>query len=152
MNSFMRASSSAEIQRWLKSEYGERCEHVERDVAAAFAVRGETDSFGPVSRRVVCEACDNAAQVEEEDEVVQCNDCKARHPRRETRTWKAYDFYAPQGDVALVLCHACWAAPKHVARMARDAAEEEAEFGPRKPPVPVLADDRYDVVYPDEDY
>lgn len=104
------------------------CPHVEAGVPA-YAVFKEDDSFGPVGRYAVCKDCYTAEEASQEEEVVGCDDCHGRFPRREVRSWRWYDFYAPQGDEAYQICGACWDEPKHAARRAEDAEDRAAEFG-----------------------
>lgn len=108
-------------------EADEVCEHLK--VGDQCYSIGEQDSFGPVTRFYECAECHEKSLEEEEQELVFCNDCGKEHPRKETTEWRWYDFYAPQGDTPLTICDSCWKASKHQQRMARDAADEEREFG-----------------------
>lgn len=104
------------------------CEHVEVDPSCAAWTSTENDSFGIVGRHVNCQACQEAADKEEEDELVVCHDCSKEVRKGETYEWKWYDFYGPQGDEPLVICDSCRAKPKHQERMSKDRADYEAEF------------------------
>ncbi len=115
------------IQLWLKHSGGDRCEHVEQNSALAFAVLCEDDSFGPVLRNVVCEACFADVEEAEKHRRCICQDCRKSVPKAETREWRWFDFYAAQGDEPLVLCLGCWEAPKHLERMAEDRNSERSE-------------------------
>jgi len=88
----------------------------------------EDDSFGPVGRFVMCEPCYKAKH-DEDEEMTFCHDCKKTEKAKETIKWRWYDFYAEQGDEALVICRECWKAPRHQDRMANDRAERDEEDG-----------------------
>lgn len=128
-NTFMFTTDPPRVQRWLADPASDLCEHVEADHAQAFSVRGEDDSFGPVCRAVLCRACNEQAQAEDDVEDVVCQDCHGHFPRRETRAWRWYDFYAAQGDEEVILCLECWRAPRHQQRMAADRRAEAEELG-----------------------
>lgn len=63
------------------------------------------------------------------NEVVTCPHCGRGVKRSQLRTWKWYDFYAAQGDEALVLCDECWGEKTHQNRIAKDRADYEWECG-----------------------
>lgn len=73
-------------------------------------------------------------------EIVRCNDCKQDKFKYLTGEWRWYDFYAPQGDEALIICDCCWKLTRHQRRLAEDRAAFNAEMG---------IDDQDD--YPEED-
>lgn len=89
----------------------------------------ERDSFGYVFVEIVCEKCRDQGLEEIANSRVLCGDCGMEHPRKETKQWRWYDFYAPQGDEPRIICNTCWELPKHVNRMANDKLDYEHEFG-----------------------
>ena len=115
------------VQRWASDERSDLCEHVEADRKAAKAVLCEDDSFGPVGRYVVCMDCYYKAQEEEEQEIVQCDDCKSLKAKAVCREWKWYDFYSQQGDEALNICDDCRELPKHQNRVVKDDRDRKHE-------------------------
>jgi len=115
------------ICAYLGDDRTERGDHVDQDPSTAFVLEGEQDSFGPVSRYVSCEQCYRDSQEERRKELVRCDDCKLAIPSENVRTWKWYDFYAPQGDEPYHICESCWDAPAHVARMKKDDEERACE-------------------------
>ena len=120
------------VARCLADDRSDFCEHVDADRKLAVAVLCEDDSFGPVGRFVVCSNCLRASREAEAAEMVCCADCLVRKPRRETREWKWYDFYAPQGDEPRCVCKECWKLPMHQERMADDRAAEKLELDGHK--------------------
>lgn len=115
----------------LKAEYAAEdscCQHVEADPAVAYELSREMDSFGPVSTHVMCKACSEAAEKAADEELIRCDDCGVEKPRKEVRTWKWYDFYAPQGDEPMEICTTCWSAEKHRERMRKDREDLEDEL------------------------
>lgn len=58
-----------------------------------------------------------------------CHDCKKELPVEKVNYWHAYDHYAPQGDKPTKVCDCCWSAPKHKARMRKDAEACRRESG-----------------------
>lgn len=130
MNWFTRgvlAGDAAYKQKQFDQDGG--CEHAEKDINLAQVVRREMDSFGPVSSYVCCKACDDKAAEEEDNQEVGCQDCKMVVKKKDTISWRWYDFYAAQGDEAVVICNACRVLPKHLDRVARDDQDRRAEFG-----------------------
>lgn len=111
------------------SDMDDMCEHVEQDPTLAAFYSQENDSFGIVGRYVMCRECRDAHYKALEEELKYCHDCLAQKPGKETRQWRWYDFYAPQGDEALTICDACWEQPKHTRRMAIDARDRAWELG-----------------------
>lgn len=91
----------------------------------------ERDSFGYVFAEIVCEGCRDKGMKEIAESIEVCADCGQEHPRKNTRQWRWYDFYEPQGDEPRIICNGCWELPKHVQRMANDKADYEHEFGDR---------------------
>lgn len=51
---------------------------------------------------------------------VYCVDCKAVAFVKDTVTWRWYDFYAPQGDIPLVICKGCVGSELHHRRVLKD--------------------------------
>jgi hypothetical protein len=102
------------------------CSHVEVG-ETPYAVFKEDDSFGPVGRYAVCEDCYKEEKAKEEEELVTCDDCKKKHPRKDVMSWRWYDFYAAQGDEPFEICNECWDLPKHSVRRADDAQVRKSE-------------------------
>ena len=101
------------------------CEHVKAGDSAH--VNQERDSFGIVGQAVLCDACHEAAEAAEGEETDFCYDCGQEKKIKDVIYWRWYDFYAPQGDDPLCICRDCWSKDKHQRRMAKDAADREAE-------------------------
>ena len=125
MNWFVHSFPTADSKTIINDS---ACEHVEEGISPVYVVVTEQDSFGPVGETAFCEACFAKAKAEEAEEEVFCPDCKQNVKKADTRTWKWYDFYAPQGDEPLIICKECWLKPKHQSRMARDEEEREEEL------------------------
>ncbi len=123
---------ASSIRVALADEHSDRCSHVEANEASAFVVHSEVDSFGPVGVMVACKGCDDKRMAAENAELVLCCDCKTKKPAMDTFEWTSFDFYAPQGDEALVVCRDCGAKPKHAARVAKDAAAARSEDDARR--------------------
>jgi hypothetical protein len=113
------------------AEQDSACEHVEKDIDLAYGNHRENDSFGTVGSYVCCKACHEKIMTEKGEEKCSCSDCKQVVKRSEGFRWRWYDFYAPQGDVALFICDACKDKPTHVARVQRDDADRDSEFNGR---------------------
>ena len=111
----------------MVAEADEVCPHAK--VGDNVLMTGEEDSFGPVTRFYECSECSLKAKTQEEELPEFCTDCGKEFKAKELETWVPYDFYAPQGDEPHRLCVTCRTAPKHQARVARDARDEQAEFG-----------------------
>ena len=79
--------------------------------------------------RVRCPVTKIRKGADEDEEMTFCHDCKKTEKAKETIKWRWYDFYAEQGDEALVICRECWKAPRHQDRMANDRAERDEEDG-----------------------
>jgi len=106
------------------------CDKARADISLVVTINGEMDSFGPVSMIGVCQECldaERARKQVEGEEPWTCPNCGRLLQLKDRRTWKWYDFYAEQGDEALVLCKVCQQEPAHQARMARDRREEAEE-------------------------
>lgn len=121
-------STRFDVDRWLNDDRADRCEHVMNGTRLAYAVLCEDDSFGPLVRDVVCEACYDASREEEGSVIVVCHDCKERKPMRECFEWRWYDFYAPQGDEPYIICEECETKPAHLERVRRDNDQYNAEM------------------------
>lgn len=106
----------------------DRCEHLQ-DGDHSHTATEERDSFGGDGYYHMCEACANKMKEEEDNQTVVCKDCKSSVLVKDTITWKWYDFYAPQGDIPLVICKTCANGPKHQERVDRDRRDYEWEFG-----------------------
>lgn len=119
--------TAQEKQNLLDQDGG--CEHVEKDINVAYAVRWEKDTFGPVSSYVCCKECDAAAAKEADEEECTCRDCKQRVKAKDGIRWKWFDFYAPQGDEPIFVCNGCRGKETHLARLSQDKADYDAEFG-----------------------
>lgn len=117
---------SLEKKQSLVEEWG-GCEHVISDPSSLYTVSYENDSFGREGW-CSCEACEHANEDKEGEEEVMCSDCKGTFKKKDTTEWRWYDFYAAQGDEALVLCETCRRAEKHVERKRRDAEDCEEEL------------------------
>lgn len=111
----------------VKDEF-DCCEHLSVGATAYRAVY-ESDSFGTVGVYACCKECSEALDKQEDEEIVTCHDCGGEFPRKDTSEWRPYDFHAPQGDVPTVVCNTCRVAEKHRARVRRDEADYNAEFG-----------------------
>lgn len=106
----------------------DRCEHLQ-DGDHSHTATEERDSFGGDGYYHMCEACANKLQEEEDNRTVVCKDCKSVVLSKDTITWKWYDFYEAQGDIALVICKSCANGAKHQERVDRDRRDYQAEFG-----------------------
>ena len=106
------------------------CDHVSaEDMCKAVGYGYESDSCGLVAAYICCQECCDAARKQEQEELVTCNDCGQRHPRKNVTAWKWYDFYAAQGDEPIEVCNGCWDQPKHQQRLKKDAQDYAEEFG-----------------------
>lgn len=128
MNWFTKRFDKESINRAVADGGNDRCEHVDADGSLAFSVGTESDSFGSESY-ITCKSCFSAAEEREGKELCHCRDCGLDKPKSETSEWTWFDFYAPQGDEAVVICKECWVLPKHKQRLAddRDHARREDE-------------------------
>lgn len=115
----------------LKAGLADPCEHVETNHHLAHTMYCEDDTFGPVGRMVYCEACDVRVQAEPSSDP--CCDCGERKPNSEMGQWTWYDYYAPQGDEPMYICHGCRQLPKHKERKARDRENYYDEFPDMRP-------------------
>lgn len=106
----------------------DHCEHLSVGVKAYRAVY-ENDCCGTVGVYACCKECSEALDKQEDEEIVACDDCGGEFARKDTHVWKPYDFYAPQGDEPMVICGTCRLAEKHLARVRKDRADYQAEFG-----------------------
>lgn len=106
----------------------DHCEHVVVG-GKAFRAVYESDCCGPVGVYACCKECSEALDKQEDEELVTCDDCGQEFQRKDTHEWKPYDFYAPQGDEPMVICNTCRTAEKHLARVRKDEADYQAEFG-----------------------
>lgn len=104
--------------------HADKCEHVEEDMGLATKYSMESDSFGPVGIYIQCEEC-----FEETKRQDRLNHCYYCNEEKETREWKWYDFYAPQGDEALEVCSECWDKPEHQRRIDLDIIDCREEEG-----------------------
>ncbi len=122
MNWFSRysiMSKSFDIKKKLCYE-DQCCEHCQLDPNLAVMLLKENDSFGIVSSYVVCSECLEEHDREEDEEQVFCQDCNMKYPKKNTIAWKWYDFYAPQGDEAIIVCDSCRSKEKHLDRVDRE--------------------------------
>lgn len=106
----------------------DHCEHLSVGVKAYRAVY-ENDCCGTVGVYACCKECSEALDKQEDEEIVTCFDCGGEFPRKDTHDWKPYDYYPAQGDEPLIICNACRTAEKHLARVRKDRADYNAEFG-----------------------
>jgi len=130
MNWFTKSYVSArtlEAKKAFVAEHG-GCEHVEADPSLLFCISYENDSFGREGY-CMCDACDDLALEQEDNEDVVCTDCKGTFKKKDTREWRWYDFYAAQGDEPYVLCETCRRAEKHRERVRRDERDRIDEMG-----------------------
>lgn len=104
------------------------CEHLTVGAVAYRAIY-ENDCCGTVGVYACCKECSEALDKQEDEEIVTCDDCGGEFARKDTHEWKPYDFYAPQGDEPMVICGTCRLAEKHLARVRKDRADYQAEFG-----------------------
>lgn len=132
MNWFVRTgvsgNSAAHNTKLLNQDAG--CEHVEKDIGLAYALRSEKDTFGTVGSYLCCKECDDLAETRDDELEEICRDCGKTHKAKDGIAWKWYDFYAPQGDEPLQICDECKKLPKHIERVRADRADYEAETGP----------------------
>lgn len=119
------AKSSNETKASFVEKH-ECCDHVLENPTVLYEDQMECDSFGS-EHYGVCEVCAKKAEDAYYDEEVVCDDCKQVFPRKETREWRWYDFYAPQGDEPLIVCEKCRHAEKHLTRVRRDREAYENE-------------------------
>lgn len=126
------------------------CKHVSlKKIDKGVGFFYERDSFGYVFVEIVCAACRDKGQQEIAESLTLCADCGLSHPRKNTRQWRWYDFYEPQGDEPRIICNGCWELPKHVQRMANDKADYEHEFGHQDDSY-LCSDDDDDDGHPDD--
>ena len=123
---YVQSRTTAAKQALVNTHGG--CEHVEADASLVSVVSYENDIWGKEGY-CMCEACHEKVEEEEGNELVTCHDCHQHVPRKETIDWKWYDFYAPQGDMPLVICDTCRTKDTHQQRVARDRADYDREFG-----------------------
>ncbi len=116
------------VQQGLQDPHTDKCEHVRKNQQLAYVTRSERDSFGTVDSVVLCQACADAEREAMGAEKVQCHDCNKLYPRRETISWRWYDFYAPQGDEPLIICRLCQHDRRHIRRVERDDAARNREM------------------------
>lgn len=131
MNWFTKAivvTKSLESKKELIDEWG-GCIHVEEDPSKLYAISYENDSFG-LEGYCLCKDCLDMQTSIEDEEILTCHDCGAEHPRKEMKEWRWYDFYAAQGDEALIICPKCRVADKHVARVKKDRKDMMDELYP----------------------
>lgn len=103
------------------------CEHVTDDPSKGHVVHYENDYWGREGF-VMCEVCEEAKEIEMDNEEVCCYDCKGVFQRKDTVEWKWYDFYPAQGDEPIVVCKHCRILPKHLERVRKDREDYEREF------------------------
>lgn len=119
-------SKSLQVRKDLIEEWG-GCEHCEEDPSKVYAVSYENDPWGREGY-CLCEDCYDKVLEEEDEEILTCHDCGAKHPRKEMRIWKWYDFHAPSGDEPIIVCPKCEIAEKHIKRVRKDRADMEEEL------------------------
>lgn len=129
MNWFTQSNVTHTTLEQKKKEIQEHggCEHVEANPELLYRISYENDSWGREGY-CLCEACAKQADEEEGKEQVVCHDCKQSFEKKDTFTWKWYDFYAPQGDIPLTICNGCRTGQTHVHRVARDREDRLSEF------------------------
>jgi len=108
------------IEIALADERSDQCEHVAASAAAAYVVRSELDSFGPIDVAVSCKACHQRAEAKREEDPCLCRDCGKTKPRREILEWTPWHFCPRQGDEPVVICRECCVLPRHQERIADD--------------------------------
>lgn len=104
------------------------CTHVIANANLLAYISYENDSFGREGY-CMCEECKAKSDEEEDDKDVVCCDCHLTMKVKETISWKWYDFYAPQGDEAIIVCHNCQRKDKHRERVRKDANDRDEELG-----------------------
>jgi len=124
---FRQDLSTKEKAQAIVNKHDGCCEHVEADPMLAFGFTAENDSFGRETY-VMCRACWDEAEQEEDEEEHTCFDCKKKFKLKDGFLWKWYDFYAAQGDEPLPICNECAGKEKHLARRRKDAAERDEEL------------------------
>jgi hypothetical protein len=124
---YIASAKPEEKEKYFNSQdFGGCCEHCEADHALAAVVSYENDSFGRESY-IACQACAGKADDEADREEVVCYDCHARVQRKDSISWRWYDFYAAQGDTPLIICSSCVKKEKHQDRVKRDRQDAQAE-------------------------
>lgn len=106
-------------------EFGGCCKHCEEDHGLAYAVSYENDSFGRESY-VMCEACSNKEDEQEDEELHTCHDCKKEVPYKHNRRWREWDFDPSDGGEPIHVCDECRKLPAHLERVRRDREDYEA--------------------------
>lgn len=120
-------SHIANVQKKALIEKYGGCIHVTEDPSLLFIISSENDIWGSESH-CLCEECYEKIEVAVGLESVVCHDCYLTWPRKDTISWKWYDFYAPQGDEPLIICKECQKKEKHLQRVATDKADYEDEM------------------------
>jgi len=103
------------------------CEHLK--VGDTAFMSGEQDSFGPVTRFYECQACREGSKEAELNEEYCCTDCKQPFRLRNGILWKPYDFDPSDGSEPVPVCNGCVERERHQARVTRDEADYDREFG-----------------------
>lgn len=110
----------------LVEEWG-GCEHVEKDPSLLVVVKYENDPWGREGY-CLCEQCSEESDKAEDEIEEICYDCGGVFKRKDTISWKWYDFYAPQGDEPLIICNDCRKKDKHIQRIVKDRIDRDNEF------------------------
>ena len=105
------------------------CEHVSEHPEMLYMVSRENDSFGVVGEYGMCQACYRKMRDDIDSKEVTCHDCGNVVLKKNTISWKWYDFYAPQGDEPMIICHDCRVKDKHKRRIIQDRHDYESEMG-----------------------
>lgn len=121
MNWFTRSiviGLSLEQKKKLVETHG-GCSHVTDKSEKLYAISYENDSFGREGY-CMCKNCWDSAEEKEGENDVVCNDCHRTIKAKDSIEWKWYDFYAPQGDIPLIICKDCEKKEKHIKRKESD--------------------------------
>ena len=108
-------------------EVEDHCTHLKTGDRAH--IHREMDSFGVVGEMALCEACHQNSEKAKEEELMHCHDCGGEFPAKQTIAWKPYDFYPPQGDEPLIVCHGCVGKIRHQKRVHYDRYCAMREMG-----------------------
>lgn|SRR5574343_65664 len=102
------------------------CPHIVVGTQRAHLI-GESDNFGPVFRRIVCNECHAAIKEAVDNEKVVCNDCGGMYRKADTEEYHGYGFSEEDGDDPLIICKSCLDSCKHQWRLEGDLVLRELD-------------------------